>query len=658
MRLKIATIVVLALILLITIDCSFEIPGAPIWTIDVVLPFSQRTYRLAELVVDSMQLKKDTYGVLFGADNEQLQFEYWDSLDYQLIGNRLKYSSSDTGDYDNAMEKVRIRDAKYDSTVIMVRSVCLDSVGPVEAFDLPLITDNLHFDDFVWAQVSHGWIDFIIDNGFSFPVESITVSLENVNDDSLLGNMTYSQLIPGKSVRQFRMPVIRNLFGNDFKLSITGRIIGTYRDILIPADEKLTIVTCVNELYADSAYAIVREQVFSQEDTLEYDDPNKLVTAIIDSGWAYFELWNTCPSEVIVDTYFLNVTDENGDTVVSAITTGPSLANTASYTLDSTDLRGTSVNMSLTDQSLRILAIAASKDTDPLYYYINGTQGVSGRYWTGELVYSDFVGLLDSVEVELSTRELIVDIPDNVNDLKNNITFEENRITLDTFNETTSPVLLDVGLYAACEDRDTTLYIFDIIAPGVDSIKFKLNFIPDRIRYDGEAKMGARYLPGFDNIISLNKYQGIRVDTRVQSELKISVNESSMKSDPTFLEDALDMTIEGLDLNVTLTNSIPVGGILKLLAGPDTTNMDTIMQAEIPVGIIIDHRAEAVTESYVITLEKEKIDIITQPNVYIQQLIELQSTEGDTVWLYGADSLDVNAYAEIRYLVDPGENNE
>jgi hypothetical protein len=433
---------------------------------------------------------------------------------------------------------------------------------------------------------------------------------------------------------------------------------GTYRDIFIPADENLTVITCINELYADSAYAIIREQVFSQEDTLEYDDPNKMVAAVIDSGWAFFEFWNTCPMNVEVKTYFQNLTDEFGNTAISKTTAGSGSLDNPFYVLDSTDLSGYNAKMSIDDQSLIIFAIATSEDTEPLYFDINGTQGVNGKYWTGELIYGDFTGLLDSVEVELTTREIYVDIPDNVEDLKNNVVFQENRITLDTFNETSSPVLLDIQLYTSNENQDTTLIIFDIIAPGIDSVKFNLGFIPDLIRYQGEARMGARFLPGFDDIINLNKSQGVRVDTRMQSELKISLTESSMKSDPTFLKDSLDMTIEGIDLNVILTNSIPVGGILKLLAGQDTTNMDTIMQVSIPVGIITDHRAEAVTTSYVISLVEDKINIITQPNVYIQQLIELQSTEGDTVWLYGADSLDVKAYAEIRFVVDPGENNE
>ena len=60
---------------------------------------------------------------------------------------------------------------------------------------------------------------------------------------------------------------------------------GTYRNIFIPSDESLTITTYLNELYADSAYAIIREQVFSQGDTIEYEDSNRMITAVVDSGW-------------------------------------------------------------------------------------------------------------------------------------------------------------------------------------------------------------------------------------------------------------------------------------------------------------------------------------------------------------------------------------
>ncbi|NQU05320.1 MAG: hypothetical protein HQ568_04440 [Calditrichaeota bacterium] len=438
---------------------------------------------------------------------------------------------------------------------------------------------------------------------------------------------------------------------------------GTYRDIFIPSDESLTIITYLNELYADSAYAIIREQVFSQDDILEYDDPNKMTSAVVDSGWAYFELWNSCPMDIALTTYFLDVTGADGDTLSSTIMIGPGTPQNPVYAFDSTDLSGSTVELSLDDQSLRVLAKAVTVDTEPEYFDINGSQGIEGKYWIGDLSYSEFTGLLDNLEIELTTQELEVDIPDNVEDLRDNVQFQQHRITLDTFNETSSPVLLDVGFYAACETedttaKDTTFIIFDIISPGIDSIKFNLGFIPDLIRYVGWARAGARFLPGYEDIVSLNKSEGVRVDVRMQSELKISVTESSLKSDPTFLEDGLDLEIESVDLNIRLTNTIPVDGSLRLLAGTDTTNMDTVMHAVIPVGLITDHRAEAVTESYVISLNQQQIDIIIQPNVYIQQLIELQSTEGNTVWLYGADSLDVKAYAEIRYIVDPGENNE
>ena len=150
----------------------------------------------------------------------------------------------------------------------------------------------------------------------------------------------------------------------------------------------------------------------------------------------------------------------------------------------------------------------------------------------------------------------------------------------------------------------------------------------------------------------------MRVDVRTQSELKLSLTEATIKSDPHLLEDEMDLSIESANLRITLTNSIPISGTVKLLMGTDTTSMDTLISLSLPHCVVQDHRAIAVDTSYVVNLSEEDFEVMKQPNVYTRQLIEVKSTEGNTVWLYGADSLDVRAHAVIRYTIDPGGNDE
>lgn len=658
-HLHLTLVPLLLLLLCFALGCTFDIPGAPIWTVEVIVPFSQRTYRLSEMVVDSAKLKKDGYGLLYGPDNEILQFEYWDSLDYQQIEDRMIYGSSDVGSFRNNITQILMSIPNADSTIVFIREVSSDSIGPVASFNLPLITDTLYFEDYNWIQVQFGWIDVQICNDFSFPVDNISVTLTNPDDGVQIGNVIFNDSIPGKGKLTKRMPVNENLLHNVILMTMSGQAEGTYRDIFIPRDDNLRVVVNLSEIYADSVDAIIQEQNFTAYDTLEYDDPNQLVTTTIESGWTYFILRNYCPTEVIVATCFSNIIDTNGDTLSTIIKLNPGTSDAPSQKTDSTNLAGCMVQMDRDNQSLFVVGKASTVSTLTEYITMNGDQGIESEYWTGELVFSVLTGILDSVHFDLSLSEVEFEIPDNAEEAKDSIHFQEHRIILETNNETPKPALINVSLEAANDFNDTTIFIIDRIEAGLDSLEFQLLFLPNIVRYEGWARLGARFFPEYeDDIVTYRKTDGVHVDVRVKSEMKLTVGEATLKTDPERLEDEMDLSIENANLHIILTNSIPVGGTVSLMMGTDTTNMSELISLDLPVGDIENYRASAEEKSYVINLTEADFNIINQPNVYTRQTIVLHSTEGDTVWLYGADSLTVRAHAVIDYIVDLGGNNE
>jgi len=66
----------------------------------------------------------------------------------------------------------------------------------------------------------------------------------------------------------------------------------------------------------------------------------------------------------------------------------------------------------------------------------------------------------------------------------------------------------------------------------------------------------------------------------------------------------------------------------------------------------VSHRTSAADTSFSAVIIQSKFDLMRQPGVYIQQILSLEGSGGDTLWLYPEDSLVVKAQARIRYTLD------
>ncbi|MDP8241321.1 MAG: hypothetical protein P9X24_19715 [Candidatus Hatepunaea meridiana] len=667
---------VLILLLTALISCSFKIPGAPIWTIEVIIPFSQRTYRMSEMITDSTKMAEDGYGLLFGEDGEILQFVYQDTLEYQLIGDKMNYGASDTGDYNNEIGLLVIEAPQPDTSFLPITSALTDTIigyeGTIPPFNLPVTDDTLHFNIFNWISVNEGWIYLRLVNGFPFPVENVTVSLENIQDGFLIGAATFPGPILANRSAIDSLDIGGGFIYNDIKMTMEGRAIGTYRTVQISGDENLIIETSIGETKADSAYAEIQPQDFSQQDTLEYDDHNHLVEAVISSGWIYTEIENNIPIRTTAITHYQNILTQDNEILIDSCILEPGTLADPWKTLDSTDLTGHSVIMTLNDQNLRIISEAITEDSRITRYQgfsyqkITKNQALKGQYWTNELRFQTFTGILDSIYFNLPVEENRMNLPINIRDIIENIEFIGDTLFINTENGLSIPMLFNAEVRSVNYQDHTTVAIpiVAVVPPGLSVIKIPdgdrlTSIMPDVIRFSGTARSGARFFPDLSvEVITLVDTNGVGGNLSMTSELKFVMSTATIKTEPVKLEGSLDFPIESIQLDLTLTNSIPLGGNMKLLMGTDTTSMDTIIQIELPRSNIVNHRAVAAQRSYLIELGDEEMDIIKQPDVYTRQFIVLESTLPDTVRLYGADSLDVRAKAIINYIVDPGDNYE
>ncbi|NQT35796.1 hypothetical protein HQ587_11445 [bacterium] len=664
----------LALILLVLISCSLKIPGSPVWMIEVTVPFSQRTYRLEELITDPGKLGEDKYGLLYGQDGVILEFVWEDSIEYDRIGDeRMTYGASEVGSYVNTIDTIKIEATQTDTSILSITDFLPDSLigktGIVREFEIPPTESQLHYSTFRWIDVQSGWAVFRIENYFPCPVDSITLTIYNSQDDAFLGSLFIPGPIYSNSYIIDSLVVINRTVLSNIKIVFEGHATGTYRTKTITGEEEILIICGIAETSAEAVNAEIQVQYFTILDTLDYDDPNKLIDAVVSKGWIQVEIQNNLPLRLTTETHFTNIFTPDNEVLVKRLVLEPGSIENPSIVLDSANLTDHRMVMSLDKQAVFARGEVMSEDTritryqDSTFQTVADYQGVIGDYWLSKLYFKEYTGIIDSSGLDINTQHKETNLPNEIED----IDFVEDTLFLYMNNTTSMPLLMQINVEAknTKNGRNSMISINDIILPGRDTIRVPdadrlITLLPDTITYYGNILLGARFFPEYrDSIITMTASDSIGGKVSLRSELKFTSSAKTIISDPVKLETSLDYPVESAKLNITLVNSIPLSGSIKLLMGTDTTDMTTLVDIDIPHGTIgVNHRAQAVHKTFVIDLGEAEFNIIKQDNVYTQQHMVFYGTERDTIWLYGADSLDVQATATIEYIVDPGDNYE
>ncbi len=647
-------------LLLVAVSCTLKIPGTPVWTIQVTVPFSKRVYRLAELVTDSARLAERGWGIIKGRDDSTLIFEYHDEIDYQQIGDRIKIEATETRHYNNEIGALNIEEPRPDTIAVLLAESMSSAEGGQRgafiSFTFNSAQDTIEFDVFHWARARRGWVVLEVINRYPVNIEDLTISLSNLADNTSIGTVTFPGSIPPDGAALDSIDLATRLVYNELLMITEGRLGGSGRTAGTDDDEALFVVVGITRMEADSAESEFSRHDFSSRDSLETESDNQVAEAVIKEGWAYVEVTNTLPAKVIDTTYFENIRDPDGNRSFYTDSLMPE-----GILSDSVNLAGYTITMELDDQRVHVQNRAVM-DEVTTYQIISRCQGVEVDYYTGDLIFSRFNGILDSVQVGIPTLEVETDFPRGLD----SIDFVSDTLLLTIYNETSLPMRLDMKIEGFNFQRhiDTSLTVQTdllsgtnrIVVPDADRLT---RIVPDLFRVTGNAGIGARFFPEYANrVVRVDDAQGFSGSINLNSELKFTMGACRITTDPVRLGDTLDFAVESVDLSVHLVNSIPLGGTVRLLMGNDISAMDTIIEAVIPRLDIVDHRVEAAVDSSYFSLTSSQLDIIRGAPVYTRQVIEFESIAGDTVWLYGGDTLSVQASAVVRYTVDfnSGEN--
>lgn len=671
-----------AVLLCFFISCSLKMPGAPIWTIEATIPFSERAYKLGEMFTTDSAYNDQGWGILPEGADSLLTFSYRDLLEKQSLEDRITYEESNTGSYVNQIGIIEVEKPTPDSSQIMVSD--LDPIynnytGPLIPFDFGPTDDMLSYEIFKWVHVQDGHIVLTVKNGFPFSLIDLDIGLYNIlPQDSidlgyppfvLIDRATFANRIEPGAVDSARLSLNERMAHNNLLLRFSGRQPDNLPDVTIRGDETLTMVVEISETRVYRTMAQVGSQQFDTSDSLLVENPNQIVTADIKDGSVFFSLRNTTPFQLDVDLTFLNIyRDTLGNKkLLTYKDTIPPLGSLPDQVLE---LSGYTLEMTLADQSIRILTNAKVEDTkvtypvgDASFVVIRGEQGVEVEYRTSDLVFNSLEGILDSVLVEIPPDlNTPIDIPEGLD----SVHFAGGMFKVDINNGTELPLRLDLAIIGKNSRSGVSVsmpVLVDRLNPGNTTLNIPdtvglAGILPDTISVTGSAGLGVKFFQDMIwDVITIEEDQGFTGTFELVSGLQFSLGQTQIKSDLADLSSKIDYPVQALELSVRITNTVPLGGTVMLMMGNDTTNMTNVLgeSVRIPVGQFDPNTHRVIEPGYrdfSFDFGPDLLDIMRVLPVYTQQIINFDGTDGDTVWLYADDSLAVKAFARIFYTVD------
>ncbi len=673
MKTSVLTIAGAAVILLLAVaSCSLEIPGVPRWTVEGTVPFSQRTYRLSELLTDNATFLEQRWGVLADPIDSLLRFSYSDSLDEQIIGDRIKYEASDNSDYVSKIGAISVDQPNPLVSTIEVRDLDSNLVGlsgPLPQFEFGPIGDTLEFNIFHWVAISDGEMVLTVENNFPFAIEELTIILSNLPDNDLIhervaiDTVVFEDRIESGETAGQSISLDDKILINNIELLITGYQPDNHAQIEIVGDESMSISVQISDLEVDSTNAEISQQSFTSNDSMEIESENKIIEAAITSGSAILELENTTPFKLNVDITFENIRTTFNTPLVKRFELEPE----ALAPQEVLDLSDHTLSMDLNNQVLRISSIATIEDSritrhnGTSYQTIISEQGLSISYRTTDFVLKSFEGILDSVRVEIPEMQTEVDIPKGLD----NIQFTNAILTINLMNSIDAPVTLSIDVTGSnsATNRSVTLPVkIDRLNLGDNQIVVRdtvglVGVFPDQITIVGWAGLGEKFFHD-QSIVTVTEEQGISGTFQLDAGLQLVIDSTHLESDLTEL-DHIDVPLEGLEMYISLSNTLPISGVVNILLGNDSTEMDTIVRLDLPHYNLDEqlHRSvEPAFAEYTINIGPEQFSILNPDDdetpVYTRQFIVFNGSEGKAVWLYADDSLTVQASATVFYPVD------
>lgn len=655
---------------LVLSSCSIKEPAAPNWDITVAVPLMNRSIALSEIVEDT-----DLFAT---GDNGLLNIDFEEGFDRYEVGDQLTVAeltesfASELGDF--RVPSPGAQETSLNFGDIYPAAIILHGQSaPVSSFSYETPEMILpSFETIFSVLVETGEIELTVVNRLPVPIsEGLEARvLSAVTDEDVFTVVFDSEIGVGSSgtastsLDGITIPA-------DLKIVLNGSSPGSGGEVVtIDAfGDGLDVEALISDIIASEAQAVIEPLEFSGTDSLALGDSIIVRSGSISSGSIRIDFANDMPLDIGIDLALRDFYDIGGNPVVINL---PLLSG--QNTSRVIDLSGYSFQPGENQEGsvTHFDYVAQVAGSNGQMINLSREDAVDIDVNLTDFSFSEIRGIIDDISIKLEAREESIDMPDGIDSLQ----FEAARLELIINNGIGFKIIPDIKVtgYNESTGQSSEVHVVQQIAaasgnPVPTSIVLDksnsnivdfINIFPNKISISGDVRIGDGTI---EAVIKNTDF--IESTVHVSAPLSLSFPAQTIKTDVDTLEiesgvreELQDNVLEG-KLYAQIANRIPLGvEVVLQMSGQDTSVFDNPQLVIGPLNLdpagVVDGRAETEMISEIeIDLSKEEIELFAKEEVFLGLRVSLPSSNQEIIRVYGEDYLNVKAYAEFKYHVDP-----
>ena len=669
--------IIFVLVLSIPFSCSFKEPVAPQWDVNLPIPLINKTLTVQELI--------DKNEFLILNPNGLVSIDFEEELDRYEVGDKLRVEGINET-FTSKIGKIELESPGSSETSLTLAEIFPPSTllngqtVPVPGFSFNNISASLgSYDNFRSILIESGSIQITLANNLPIPLSSgAELQVRSLNTNELVFTILFDEQVdPGSTISRGA-----NLAGlripSDLKIVLSGGSPGSgVESVLVDAySAGINIDVDISKIVATEATAKIDQQQFEGNDSFVLGDSIVVTQATISSGRFNLEYENHIPLNLNVDLHLQDFYDQSGQPVHVFL---PIRSNENGN--QNIDISGFEFKPPRNENGsiVRFSWDVQVESSHGEFITVTSEDNFSLDVEMPEITFTELRGILKDIRIELESFEESIDLPEGLDSL----TFESARMELIVNNGIGFPIrpeLKIVGSNASSGgfvelpinqaiQAATEQPVESVISLNENNSQI-LEFLkvsPDQLLVDGFVVLGDGQI---ESDISSTDF--IETSVHITVPLSLSFPSQTIKTDIDTIEieedvqDELRENVLSGKLFVELNNHLPLGFDVSLHFSSQDTSVYT--NAELTIGPLslqsaqissVSGRVESETPSeIVVELTQEEIAMFANREVYIGISAYLPGSNGQMYRIFADDYLNIKAYCEFKYHVDPEKMGE
>jgi hypothetical protein len=644
---------VVVLVFLTLTQCTVKKPVAPTWTTQMTIPLVNRVYLMPEIIrkIDQPGLSLDTAGnVLFSVDQQLDTIRISDNL------NTADINQSAT----EVLGEVSLAPTSPDPMTVNLSDYVTLNLGAVPPTSFDIQEDFPPIEDFNWATVSSGSLDFIIINDFSIDLDTVIVSLVDLENSEIISTVAVpTPGIPAGSADTLAFDLGGQTISNQFRIDMHCHTPGGL--MLSLEDKSMTSsLDCRSGFIVSAAEAEIPTIVKNFSQSVALSESNTIMSAEMASGNLSLQVRN---GTNLASTFQISLPDFVLDGVSYSTTRQIAPNSTDSVSIDLTNYTFQPVDQ-VSPQDISIEVVATIDSTAPVMATVDQYDSISVTALITDISYSSMTGIIDSTSAPFDGLNADIDLPKGfdslqlvnaslIMELSSGVDFPAD-LNIDIAGNGGQNLALAGTILPGTYDNPMMTFIIDT------NLAAFLNPVPSSITITGAAIFGDGQTVG---TVTADDFIASRII--INSPLEAVIGQTTFDGDvgtQNIDQDDIDLATEHIleaQFTASIINHLPLGVSVEIYFSGDSTTVYSdpelvIGPLQIEPGITgPDHTVDSAIESQnVISLDSTDIKILEHQKLYSGQVITLVGSNGLPVKISGDDYLTTCGVIQINYRFD------